>query len=838
MPKPAQHEAVQENDTLNRYLLTFQHNSNIDADVISFTATECLSQPYCYSIKFSCTRQNLPLNEMLNCNASFILRAPNPHKSWDTDPKWDQLKQVNGIITSFARIDSSPDEAVYECMLEHELALLNKTKKSAVYLNVSVPDLVKQVMLEHREIESYKIDFDKLIYAYSAREMVIQWQETDLQFILRLLSEVGIWFRFENHPKIHTEVITVFGDSDSRYIFSENKIPYVRNSGMTSANEYVTELKESYSVIPDSVLSRNYNYRDPFTHSAEKSVHVPNIPDSIKSGREYHYADKHLSTGDIYARESDSATFNARIRHENLLNDQSVFSAITNDPSLSPGWMFYPEGNVSDGFKRGFVVCRTEVSGSRGEHFIATLHGIPYSESYCFRPQRLPRPVIAGTLPARVSIREQNGLYASTDKLGRYIVKFDFDLDEKKKGYESAFVRLGRPYAGDTYGMHFPLLEGVEVAIAFEYGDPDRPFISHVLHDGRHPDLVTMYNDTRNVIRTPSFNKIRLEDKRDQEHIKLSTEYGKSQLNTGHMVDSQRKKRGEGLEGRTDHWVSLRGAKGLLLTTEAQPRAQGQQLDMAAAIASLEGALALAKTLQQCATTAGASSVDTQSQQSLQKVLDHLTGPAMLAYSDAGQAHITPSTLQLSAGKDWVATSGSNASISVLKKFSLAVGDKISLFARKLGIQMIAGAGDVVAQAQQGGMHLLSHQDFTLSSTDGKTNVSAKQGIQLTCGGGGIRINADGSVEIFSPTGIDLKGPNLAFKGPESVKTTVPAFKNGAFKLRFKLHAADNPEQGLPEQKFRLKSETGEILEGVTDAEGHSALFDSVDLNTYKMELL
>lgn len=46
MPKPAQHEAVQENDTLNRYLLTFQHNSNIDADVISFTATECLSQPY------------------------------------------------------------------------------------------------------------------------------------------------------------------------------------------------------------------------------------------------------------------------------------------------------------------------------------------------------------------------------------------------------------------------------------------------------------------------------------------------------------------------------------------------------------------------------------------------------------------------------------------------------------------------------------------------------------------------------------------------------------------------------------------------------------------------
>lgn len=838
MSKLAQHEAVEECDTLNRYLLSFQHNSNIDADVISFTATEGLNQPYHYAIKFSCTRQNIALNEMLNCNASFIMRAPNPHRLWGSDPKWDLLKQVNGVITSFARIGSSPDETVYECVLEHELALFNKTKKSAVYLNISVPDLVKQVILEHRESESYKIDFDPLSSAYPAREMVIQWQETDLQFIRRLLSEVGIWFRFENHPRIHTEVITVFGDSGSGYIFSDKKIPYVRNSGMTHANEYVTELKESYAVIPDSVLSRNYNYRDPFTHGAEKSVHVPNIPDTVKSGREYHYAENHLSTGDITARDSDSATFNARIRHEYLLNDQSVFSAKTNDPTLSPGWMFYPEGDISDGFKRGFVICRIEVSGSRGEHFIATLHGIPYSENYCFRPERISRPVIAGTLPARVSTREQNGRYASTDKLGRYIVKFDFDLEEKKKGCESAFVRLGRPYAGDTYGMHFPLLAGVEVAITFEFGDPDRPFISHVLHDGAHPDVVTMYNDTRNVIRTPSFNKIRLEDKRDQEHIKLSTEYGKSQLNTGHMVDSQRKKRGEGLEGRTDHWVSLRGAKGLLLTTEAQPRAQGQQLAMAAAITSLEGALALAKTLQQCATTAGGSAVDTQSQQTLKRALDHLTEPSLLAYSDAGQAHITPSTLQLSAGKDLVATAGNNASISVLKKFSLAVGDKISLFARKLGIQMIAGAGDVEAQAQQGGMHLLSHQDFTLTSTDGKTNISAKQGIQLTCGGGGIRINADGSVEIFSPTGIDLKGPNLVFKGPESVKTTLPAFKNGAFKRRFKLHATDNPEQSLPAQKFRLRSETGEILEGVTDAEGHSALFDSVDLNTYKMELL
>jgi len=112
-------------------------------------------------------------------------------------------------------------------------------------------------------------------------------------------------------------------------------------------------------------------------------------------------------------------------------------------------------------------------------------------------------------------------------------VKFDFDLDEKRAGFESELVRLGRPYAGDTYGFHFPLLDGTEVAVAFESGDPDRPFIAHVMHDGSRPDLVTQRNDTRNVIRTAGLNKIRLEDRRGQEHIKISTEHGNWRYSDG-----------------------------------------------------------------------------------------------------------------------------------------------------------------------------------------------------------------------------------------------------------------------------------------------------------------
>ena len=838
MPTP---DPIHQENTLNRYLLYFPRSENIVPDVLSFTATEALSQPYRYSIRFTCPDKNIPVDQVLNQNARFLMRAPNPRKSkWSTDvPSWVPVRQVNGVITAFSRLSESADEAVYECVLEHELVLLDRNHRSAVYMQMTVPALVEKLMKDSGCFQGYNIDFDQLSLTYPQREMIIQWRETDLQFIRRLLAEVGIWFRFENHEKVTAEVVTIFGDSTRRYIYDNDiKVPYVRYSGLTSHDDYVTDLEEKYALVPENVLVRTYNYRDPRSPQTNKTLYDTDIPEGITAGQAYHYADHYLDDGDFYGKDPETATFFARLRHEYLLNSQHILGATTSDTRLLPGVLFDPQGSIPDGFKGGMVITGMAISGSRGERYRATLTGIPFRNSYSFRPEFLPRPVIAGTVPARVVTRSGNKTYAGTDAQGRYRVKFDFDLNEQREGFESAWLRLGRPYAGDTFGFHFPLLDGTEVAVAFEGGDPDRPFIAHVLHDGKRTDLVTQRNDTRNVIRTSGLNKIRLEDRREKEHVKISTEHGKSQVSVGHLVDAQGKRRGEGFEGRTDNWMALRAAKGIMLTTEPQPRAQGQHLDMTAAIAALESALSLATTLQQCAITAGVSAVDAAPQQQLSQALNQLQGAGLLSYAGAGQAHITPQSLQLSAGKDLIATAGSDASMNVLKKFSLAVGEKLSLFARKLGIQMVAGAGDINVQAQRGAMNQLSQQDFTLSSTDGKVNVSAKQGIQLTCGGGGLRINADGSIDVFSPVAVDIKSAVFAYKGAESVNTQMPSFDKGTFKRRFRLHAGDDPEQILSNRKFRLKSSAGDVLEGETDSDGCSSLLDSTDLETHKLELI
>ncbi|MBI0220830.1 type VI secretion system Vgr family protein, partial [Yersinia pestis] len=105
----------------------------------------------------------------------------------------------------------------------------------------------------------------------------------------------------------------------------------------------------------------------------------------------------------------------------------------------------------------------------------------------------------------------------------------------------------------------------------FEDGNPDRPYIASVLHDSAHGDHVTISNYKRNVLRTPSNNKLRLEDERGKEHIKLSTEYGgKSQLNLGHLVDNEKQPRGEGFELRTDSFGALRAEKGIFISADGQ----------------------------------------------------------------------------------------------------------------------------------------------------------------------------------------------------------------------------------------------------------------------------
>ncbi|MCQ4444812.1 type VI secretion system tip protein VgrG [Enterobacter cloacae] len=826
-------------ESLNKYLLTIS-GSDLIADVESFTGEEALSTPYRYTIRFTSTTDDAEAFHTVQKEASFILRAANPawSKYFPDCEKWVALRKIPGVITELSRISSSVEETLYEAVLEHPLALLNARYRSAIYQNVSVPELVKHILKEHG-FEGYEINFDLLHWEYPPREMIVQWKESDLGFIQRLLSEVGIWFRFELHPDHDHIVVIVFGDSGAHYVHN-HKIAAITPAGTVGNIYSLRKMTTRHTIVPGSVDVRNYNYRESRNYRALETQADKSRQPELVYGGEYHYADNHLASGDRYAigkgQHAETSWHYARIRHECQLTNMITLEAVADDPAIVPGFDLDITGNKPAAFDEGMVVTSIRSTGSRKSSFQSEIKGIPFSEIWCYRPERLPRPIITGTIPARVSGISINDQLSRIDNQGRYRVQFNFDQAEWKKGLESMPVRLGRQYAGDTYGIHFPLLDNTEVGIAFENGDPERPFIAHAFHDEINPDVVTDRNSTRNVIRTPRNNKFRMEDKKNHEHIKVATEYGKSQLNLGHLVDASGKRRGEGVELRTDKQASLRSAEGFHITTEAKLKATGNQNDMAATIAQLESALQLARSLQASSEIADTPAADLSSVTELRQRVAKPEDATLSLHGETGIALTSPKSVLLHAGENMTTTSRQDMNANAFRRMTLAAGEVFSVFVRKAGMVFTAAKGSIRLTAQKGEINVVANQNINLTSSQGKIVLNAQDELLLMCGGAGIRLKK-GEMEFIAPHYIRIKAPAVDYMAKASLDHLKPTFSEGELAQQFRLHAPDDPDHILKGQRFRLHKK-GEVIEGITDDNGESPLLNTSELDTWSLELV
>lgn len=791
-------------------------------DVLTFEGREQLSTPFRYDIQFTSTDKAITPELVLMQDGAFSLTAP-PVQGM---PVQAPLRTLYGVITGFKHLSSSQDEARYEVRLEPRMALLTRSRQNAIYQNQTVPQIVEKILRERHQMRGQDFVFN-LKSEYPAREQVMQYGEDDLTFVSRLLSEVGIWFRFATDARLKIEVIE-FYDDQSGYERGLT-LPLRHPSGLhDGATEAVWGLNTAYSVVEKSVTTRDYNYR---TATAEMMTeqHDATGGDNTTYGEAYHYADNFLQKGDNEAAESGA--FYARIRHERYLNEQAILQGQSTSSLLMPGLEIRVQGDDAPAvFRKGVLITGVTASAARDRSYELTFTAIPYSERYGYRPALIPRPVMAGTLPARVTSTVKNDIYAHIDKDGRYRVNLDFDRDTWKPGYESLWVRQSRPYAGDTYGLHLPLLAGTEVSIAFEEGNPDRPYIAGVKHDSAHTDHVTIQNYKRNVLRTPANNKIRLDDERGKEHIKVSTEYGgKSQLNLGHLVDAGKQQRGEGFELRTDMWGAVRAKKGIFISADAQDKAQGQVREMAPAMAILDGAQSQMQSLSTDAQTTNADPADLSSQIALlQQSVKDLTQAVILLSAPKGVAIASGEHLQLAASKNVIANAGNNADIGVVKNMFIGVGQALSVFVRKAGIKLFANKGAVSVQAQNDLMELLAQKSIEITSTEDEIKITAKKKITLNGGGSYIRLDACG-IEAGTPGEYNVKAGYYGRKPKAKLTPELMAFpviKSEDFNQSFIL-LDENTGQPLINWPYELELESGLKMSGITDENGNTELISS-----------
>ncbi|RAR51921.1 type VI secretion system secreted protein VgrG, partial [Paraburkholderia unamae] len=521
-----------------------------------------------------------------------------------------------------------------------------------------------------------------------------------------------------------------------------------------------TAIKTHTVTVPKSFMVAEYNPDAAWERYRASASVAPEDPTTY--GQPYVYGTNHL--------DADGAQWEAQLRHEAAIAGQVVYEGAGNVLALQCATVLETEIVLPDAPK-GMVIIEATHSGARDAAYSNTFRAIPADRRFRLELKPETWAKISGTLSARICSPDKY-TYAYLNASGYYVVRFDVDFATWPKGGESVPLRLAKPFAGKLQtGFHFVALDNDEAVISFRDGDPDKPEIIAFHHHSQARDLITSDRRwlSRNTIRTQRNNKLRMEDWAGQEGVKLSTEHsGKSQLNLGYLVNNKLEYRGEGFEARTSGYGVNRAGKGLMFTAYDRPGATGKQLDMQETIAQLESALATAKALAASASSAKAEPADTDAQQQIKDDLDGLKKAGLLMSTPASAALVTGQGMQFAAQGDISGVAGKNADWNVLKRFTVAAGEKISLFVQKFGIKIYAAKGPVELQAQTDAMSMYSDQDMSISSVNGTVRIVAKQEITLECGGAFVQLK-DGNITLGGPNDLFLKFITIQKQGKASL---------------------------------------------------------------------
>lgn len=731
------------------------NDSRAEPDVLRFRGREALSEPLSWRIEFTTPQNDIDGTDVLKKYATFLMRSG---------------KTVEGVITGFEALGTTADQSHYSVTLSSRLTLLNLTRRCAVWQDMSVPEMVEKLLRTHG-LEGSDFEF-RLEHTYPARELITQWRETDLQFIQRLLAEVGIWFRCGRNESTGLDTV-IFADSQLYYTFNVT-LPFQEPAGLyDGAEESVWGLRTWHKVVAGQVQTRSHNYRDA-AMPMDSVIAVRS--EAATTGEHYRYGDNFLSPGDDHPAaipETESGAFYARLHHERELNKSARFHVFSNTSHLTPGQVLETPGSGLSDLHEGMVITLTTFIASRDSRLHTSVWGIPYTERYCYRPPAIPRPDIFGTLPARVESRDVHDPYSHLDDMGRYRVKLDFSREDAEPGFHYLWIRQAKPYAGDTYGWHMPLVNGTEVGVAFHYGDPDKPYIAHALHDSEHADVVNRDNRSQNILRTAGANELRMEDKRQAEHIALSTPFGTTQLNQGHITDAQGEQRGSGFELRTDEHGVIRVAKGLFITADGQHKAVGDVLEMDTALSEIELCQEQIKALSLAAAQAQALEADIASQQAMfaerfreLEEMIHFHGPEGVAFTSGEH-------MQLAAADNIAMNAGGDISTGSMGNTSLLAGESLGMFAHTGKLSLISAEGPVQVQAQNGAMHISAEQKLSIASMS-EILFAGKKRVTLIGGGSYVRIDA-GGIEYGTMNTYTRYAKRTVTAGPATVPVEFPS---------------------------------------------------------------
>ena len=479
--------------------------------VLRFEGTEGVSQLFKFNLQLVSENPDVDFASVVNKPATFTM------KRGDTDVP------VNGIVTDLALRGQTADYVTYRATLQPRLRRLALSHRSRIFQEMSVKDILKQVFQEDG-LSSSDVRF-ALQGSYSPREYCVQYEESDLNFVNRLMEFEGMYYFFEHTGGSDTLVITD-KKSEHETIESPSTLRYHEGAGgmVDKDLETVKQFACKEQVVTGTVKMADYNYRTPETMTTESQIN------GEMPGTQYEYGENF--------RESGRGNQLATVRNEAIEAQRRVMSGTSDSVGLQSGFLFTLKEHFRDSFNADYLVTQIRHEGSQRaglnvDAVPSTENGqqepayrneftcIPASVQYR-APRATPKPDAPGVITA--TVESAGGDYAYIDDKGRYRAKMHFDQrGNRSDGTKTLPVRMNQPYSGSDYGMHFPNHEGTELLVAFENGDIDRPVALGTTPNPNNTSPAVSQNKMENLLRTWGGNELLMDDTQDEARVRLKS---------------------------------------------------------------------------------------------------------------------------------------------------------------------------------------------------------------------------------------------------------------------------------------------------------------------------
>ena len=484
--------------------------------VLAFTATESISAPYEVQLTLV-TEKEVNFDDVIGKTALLTIKPD------DTSHGKDSERHFHGIINEFMKTKSKGRFLYYQATMVPSLWLLSLERDCRIFQNTTVPDIVGTILKEAGIKEKENFAFRVKRGDYEPREYCVQYRETDLDFISRLLEEEGIFYFFEHTDQKH---LLVFGDSTVNYkpIPGDPKVVFNPTGGMVVREESVYQFAFSRQIRSGKYTLKDFNFEKP-----DLDLTAEDKSASHQELEVYDYP------GD-YVEQAPGKRL-AKIRLEEGVMFKDLTKGNSSCPRFTPGFTYKMTKHEHGQFNKEYLLIRLVHTGTQpqvlqeladsGSTFSYSNEFSAIPSSVTFRPERdTPKPIVEGVHTAIVVGPKGEEIY--TDKYGRVKVQFHWDRLGKNDENSSCWIRVSQAWAGGGWGaMYVPRIDQ-EVIVDFLEGDPDRPIITgRVYHGANMPPYPLPGEKTKSTIMSNSslggggFNEFRFEDKKGQEEIYL-----------------------------------------------------------------------------------------------------------------------------------------------------------------------------------------------------------------------------------------------------------------------------------------------------------------------------